>query len=90
MVSKYTPLKIIEKSKMDVSDKSRFVCVLLFGEDRFPDVYIIPATAWLEFNYAFGASYAFKGKKPVWRLALSKKSRPILDGYRIETYIDRL
>jgi len=82
------PHVIIDKSKMDAEDRNRFVCVLIFREDNLPDVYLIPSTVWLEPNDAF-SDYDYEDKS-VWRLALTKKSQAILDGYRIEKYIDRL
>ena len=80
----------IPKSKMDLTP-NRIVCIILFSDDNLPDVYAIPATAWLAQNDLL-KSKDFEGLKsaPEWGINLSKKNLSILEPYRIENSLKTL
>lgn len=80
----------IPKSKMDLTP-NRIVCIILFSDDNLPDVYAIPATAWLAQNDLL-KSKDYEGLKsaPEWGINLSKKNLSILEPYRIENSLKTL
>ena len=77
----------IPKSKMELTS-NRIVCILLFTDNRLPDVYIIPATAWLVENDLF-KSKDYEGLKsaPEWGLNFSKKNLSLLASYKIDNIL---
>ena len=49
---------------MSVDDKYRLVCFLKFEDDRLPEVYIIPATAWQnQMQYLWIENMINRGRK---------------------------
>jgi len=74
----------IAKHKMDPRDECRLVCFLLFRGQALPEVYVIPAAAWLQPNCAF-RDYAAE-----WGIDYTNKSKPIFEAYRIEEAIAKL
>jgi len=77
----------IPKSKMELTS-NRIVCILLFTDNCLPDVYIIPATAWLVENDLI-KSKDYEGLKsaPEWGLNLSQKNLPLLAPYKIDNIL---
>lgn len=81
----------IYKTKMDIDDQDRIVCFIYFINEKFPDVYLIPATAWKNPNKVFvDRDYPDKKSKPEWGICYSKKNRSLLDEYKIENYIQKI
>lgn len=83
----------VEKTKMDINDRCRFICFLYFTNMQLPEVYLIPATAWKNTNEVLvDREYNKPGQKskPEWGISLSKKNKGLLDNYKIENYIDNL
>ena len=81
----------IHKTKMDVDDENRIVCFIYFINERFPDVYLIPATAWKRPNKDLvGRYYIDKTSKPEWGICYSKRNRQLLERYKIENYIQKI
>lgn len=81
----------IYKTKMDIDDQDRIVCFIYFINEKFPDVYLIPATAWKNPNKVFvDRDYSNKKSKPEWGICYSKKNRSLLDEYKIENYIQKI
>ena len=63
-----------------------YATTLLFKEDRLPDLFLIPSTAWLNLNSLF-VSRDFPPpmkSKPEWGLNLSAKNYPLLQNYAFE------
>jgi hypothetical protein len=74
----------IPKSKMDLS-ANRIVCLLLFSDDSLPEVYVIPATAWLAPNDLLkDKNYNELKSAPEWGINLSQKNKSLLTPYIIE------
>lgn len=81
----------IYKTKMDIDDQDRIVCFIYFINEKFPDVYLIPATAWKNPNKVLvDRDYPDKKSKPEWGICYSKKNRSLLDEYKIENYIQQI
>lgn len=73
----------IKKDKIKM-DKYHLVCLLHFVEDKLPEVYIIPATAWKNTNDVFRDRDNYK--KPEWGINYSQKNVYLLDKYKAENY----
>lgn len=73
----------MQKSHMQLSS-NRVVCLLRFIEGALPEVYIIPATAWLTPNALLvDRNYDKEGQTshPEWGINISNKNIPILKNY---------
>ncbi len=81
----------IPKDKI-VPDKRHLICLLLFSDGNLPDVYIIPAEVWLAPNAVFvDRDYGKPGlkSKPEYGIYVTRKTLPLLEPYREETYFNR-
>lgn len=65
--------------------ESVYVALVFFIEEKEPDLYLIPSTAWLEPSSLF-ADHNYEGRKsrPEYGLNISKKNLPELRKYRFE------
>ena len=74
----------ITKSKMPVLTNQRLVCYIHFVEDKMPDVFVIPATAWAKPNAVLvDRNYDKPGQKSKheWGISISKKNYDLLTPY---------
>src|SRR5262249_47901502 len=80
----------MQKAKFPISSY-RLLALVLLDEDQPPDLYLIPATAWLTPN-ALLVSRDYEGlkSKPEWGVQLSGRTRPLLDAYRFDAAIEIL
>ncbi len=80
-----------QKSKMPLAP-NRLFCYLRFSDGALPEVYLIPATVWLEPDEVF-VSRDYEGEqqtsKPEWGINVSKKNLPRLAPYLAERYFHR-
>ncbi len=78
------------KSKFPLRDALLAAVVLLYP-GREPQLYLVPATAWLEPN-ALLVDREYEGLKsaPEWGLNLSEKNGPLLAGYAFGTVVEQL
>lgn len=77
----------ISKSKMPVLTSHRLVCHMHFIDDKLPDVFVIPATAWAKPNSVLvERNYDKPGQtsKPEWGISLSKKNYRLLNPYKAD------
>ena len=83
---KYT---YMQKQHMSVDDKYRLVCFLKFEDDRLPEVYIIPATAWQKPNAILvDRKYDKPGQKskPEWGISYTIKNKKLIEKYKAENF----
>lgn len=83
---KYT---YMQKQHMRVDDKYRLVCFLKFEDDRLPEVYIIPATAWQKPNAILvDRKYDKPGQKskPEWGISYTIKNKKLIEKYKAENF----
>lgn len=83
---KYT---YMQKQHMSVDDKYRLVCFLKFEDDRLPEVYIIPATAWQKPNAILvDRKYDKQGQKskPEWGISYTIKNKKLIEKYKAENF----
>lgn len=81
-----------KKDKMPLKD-SWLLCLLRFVDDELPEVYIIPATTWLEPKPPFvSRDYEKEGQKskPEWGINVSKKNLPQLSNYSAAVFFNKV
>ena len=79
------------KDKMPLKD-IWLLCLLRFVDDELPEVYIIPATTWLEPKPPFvSRDYEKEGQKskPEWGINVSKKNLPQLSNYSAAVFFNK-
>lgn len=72
----------MQKSKFNIDDKNLYLALLIFKNDRLPDIFLIPSAAWEEPNEVFvDRKYDKEGQKslPEWGINISKKNYWILE-----------
>ncbi len=81
----------IRKSKLVLDDK-HLICYLRFVDDQLPEVYVIPATVFLEPDGSLFTSKDYVGLKsdPEYGINMSKKNYEKMQAFRIEATIQVL
>ena len=78
------------KDKFDLRENLLAV-VVIFVEDKDPQLYLIPSMAWSEPNALFvSRNYEGKKSKPEWGLNLSQKNLPLLAEFSFDKAVQRL
>ena len=79
------------KAHMIAESEERLVCLMRFVAGKLPEVYLIPARAWLTPS-ALLTSKDYEGKKsnPEWGINLSKKNMPLLQEFEISRTLEKL
>ena len=66
----------------------RLLALVLLEKDQPPDLYLVPATAWLFPNALLvGRDYVGLKSKPEWGIQLSGRTRPLLAPYRFDNAV---
>ncbi|MDO5156460.1 MAG: DUF4365 domain-containing protein [Eubacteriales bacterium] len=76
-----------------IMDDTHLVCFLRFEDDKMPDVYIIPITAWKTPNAVLvDRNYDKPGQKskPEWGINYSQKNKHLLEPYRIDKFFKKV
>lgn len=81
--SNYTYVK---KDKIEL-DEYHLVCLLLFTNEKLPEVFIIPASSLKNRNGIFVDHDDYE--KPEWGINYSKKNLPLLDEYKAENFFQK-
>jgi hypothetical protein len=80
----------MQKSKFPIRP-DRLLALVLLQEDKPPDLYLIPATAWQSPNALLvGRDYDGLKSKPEWGVQLSACNRPLLNPYQFEKAVGSL
>ncbi len=82
----------VAKSKMPELTDNRLVCYMHFVDGKLPDVFVIPATAWLNPNAVLAdRKYDKPGQKsaPEWGINISKKNYDLLTEYKAENWLQK-
>lgn len=75
----------IQKKKWNIESPNTYLALLIFEDGKFPESYLIPATAWKTPNGLFcDKDYVGLKSKPEYGLRLSKKNQQLLQKYKIE------
>jgi len=81
---------LIRKEHFDVNDKNLYLCLLIFEQNKLPDLYLIAASEWNnENNLLKDRDYnkPEQKSKPEWGINISKKNKHILDKYLFENIL---
>jgi hypothetical protein len=77
----------MQKSKFPIR-ADRLLALVMLEEEKAPDLYLIPATAWLEPNALLvGRDYEGLKSPPEWGVQLSERNRPLLSSYGFDSAI---
>ena len=78
----------MQKEKWDILNPDYYLTLLLFEDDKLPEVYLIPATAWKTPDELLcDKNYDGLKSKPEYGLNLSKKNRLLLEEFKIEAIL---
>ncbi len=83
----------IPETKMEILTPCRLVCYLHFLEDKLPDVFVIPSTAWEEPNEVLvHRKYKKPGQtsKPEYGINVSRKNYSLLYPYCVEEQLRKI
>ena len=78
------------KEHFDIEDESLYLCLLIFEQEKLPDMYLIPATAWnKETDLLRYRPYDKPGQKskPEYGINLSKKNMFELKEYEFQEMV---
>lgn len=79
----------MQKGKWDIQNPDYYLALLLFEDDKLPEVYLIPATAWKTPDELLcDKDYDGLKSKPEYGLNLSQKNRSILGKYKIKEILN--
>ncbi len=88
-----TGYAFMQKSHFDVNDKNLYLCLLIFDQNHFPTMYLIPASDWKNENELLrNREYDKPGQKskPEWGVNISNKNMPLLEKYELDTIIKKM
>jgi hypothetical protein len=78
----------MQKTKWNINNPDLYLSLLLFEDDRLPEMYLIPATAWKTQNDLLcDKDYEDSKSKPEYGLNISEKNRSLLLTYKFENAI---
>lgn len=78
------------KEHFDIEDESLYLLLLIFEQEKLPDMYLMPATAWkTETDLLRYRPYDKPGhkSKPEYGINISKKNMHMLDEFKFEDII---
>ena len=92
-IQKKTGFAVIKRRYFDVTDGDLYLLLLVFEQDRLPDPYLIPASAWRQENRLL-KYYPYdkpgQASEPEYGVNLSAKNAPLLEEYRLERMLPGL
>ena len=63
---------------------------VLFPPTGYPELYLVPATAWERLNDLLVSREATGKCEAYWAFNISKKNQPLADTYRFASTVERL
>jgi hypothetical protein len=80
----------MQKSKFNIENRNLYLTLLVFEQNRLPDIFLIPSEVWLDPNEVFvDRDYDKPGQisKPEYGVNISRKNWPILERYAFSEQI---
>lgn len=80
----------MRKENFNINNKDLYLCLLIFEQEKLPDLFLISADEWTNENALLRSrDYDKPGQKspPEWGINTSKKNMPLLEKYRFENVI---
>lgn len=89
--ARHTNYVFMQKNKWNIESESTYLVLLIFADNKLPDVYLIPATEWKEPNTLL-CDKNYEGLKsvPEYGINISKKNEHLLNNYKLEAIISKL
>jgi hypothetical protein len=79
----------MSKDKWNIDEQNTYLILLLFTDNKMPDVYMIPATSWKSPDALLvDKDYVGFKSKPEYGVNISKKNLPLLERFSIEKTIE--
>ncbi len=79
----------MRKDKWNIDDTNLYLILLLFDDNKLPNVFMIPTKAWQNPNELFcEKNYVGLKSKPEYGINISKKNMPLLSEYEIDTMME--
>ena len=78
----------MKKRHFDIEDRDLYLFLLLFEQNRLPEPYLIPATAWQTESALLKDHPTYD--EPEYAVNISKRNMPLLEPYRLEETLNRL
>lgn len=76
----------MHQEKFDLSNKSLYLVLIIFEEDKLPNIYLVPTSAWNNENNMFIIRNFDKGQKskPEYGVNIVNSNKEILEKYKFE------
>lgn len=76
----------MQQEKFDLSNKSLYLVLIIFEEDKLPNIYLVPTSAWNNENNMFIIRNFDKGQKskPEYGVNIVNSNKEILEKYKFE------
>lgn len=82
----------MKQENFDLSSKTLYLALLIFEEDKLPNIYLVPTSAWNNENNMFVVRNYDNGQKskPEYGVNIVNSNKELLEKYRFETMIKEL
>lgn len=82
----------MQQEKFDLNSKTLYLALLIFEEDKLPNIYLVPTSAWNNENNMFVVRNYDMGQKskPEYGVSITNSNKDLLEQYRFETMIKKL
>lgn len=82
----------MKKKNFDVNDQSLYLILIRLVDGKHPEIYIIPAGAWVHSGKLMLVSRNYNEKKsePEYGINLSKKNLPEMEHYKIQEMLEHI
>lgn len=76
----------MQQEKFDLSNKSLYLVLIIFEEDKLPNIYLVPTSAWNNENNMFVIRNFDMGQKskPEYGVNIVNSNKKILEKYKFE------
>ena len=82
----------MQQEKFDLSSKNLYLALLIFEENKLPNIYLVPTSAWKNENNMFVVRNYDMGQKskPEYGISITNSNKELLEPYRFEIMIKDL
>ncbi|MBN2794581.1 MAG: DUF4365 domain-containing protein [Clostridia bacterium] len=89
--ARHTNYVFMQKNKWNIESESTYLVLLIFADNKLPDVYLVPATDWKMPNTLL-SDKNYEGLKsvPEYGINISKKNEHLLNNYKLEAIMSKL
>ena len=91
-VRKGTTYVFMRKKYFKINDDTLYLILFLLTDGEYPDMYIIPTSAWINSEGKLFVDRDYDGIKsePEYGINLSQKNIPLLEKYKFKNMIDKI